>query len=432
MTGDEAIDILRNRPSGTFIIRFSSQVGFLAASYVDANNEVRHSLIEHIVSPEGESFQIPSESISLSSLEEFIQHYSDVLLYPLKSENEIDLCKVKQIVGFRANTFEETILTSSNSIQSEVQPFVDTLINENNAEIQPSVVENLQVQGNELSPSSLVVEDLSGELKSLLSHISPTSKKEEDNVTEIGAIPETVSKTASSVSNELEEKKRIRALRHRSEKIQYNCIATLNLVEMLKQPARILYLFNDNLSLTSDEFPLWTTWLESMSDNFQGGKGFRIITPEKRLVVCSRDKEEKNRFLELANRQILQILERDGCLLSSDKSTLRRFVAHTFSDGSFYEGEWESGVFDGQGTHLTRAGKYVGTFVKGLRDGKGIYTEEDGTQYEGQFKDNLKDGYGELTIPTEDSILIYKGILFDFFLSISIFFFEKTINNTFN
>ena len=74
-----------------------------------------------------------------------------------------------------------------------------------------------------------------------------------------------------------------------------------------KYPTRWLYLFSDSLSLSAHEFSLSTTWIEPMSDEFKKGHAFRIVSPERRIVVCSNDKQEKERFLELVNYQVRSI-----------------------------------------------------------------------------------------------------------------------------
>ena len=45
---------------------------------------------------------------------------------------------------------------------------------------------------------------------------------------------------------------------------------------------------------------------------------------------------------------------------------------------------------------------YEGTFLNGVRDGKGTMTyAEQGTKYEGEWKNNLKEGIGKMTFGTE-------------------------------
>ncbi len=63
MNGEEATEMLAGKPPGTFLIRFSSQPGFYAASYVDREGRVRHTLVE----PTGEAgFKVLKESDNFS------------------------------------------------------------------------------------------------------------------------------------------------------------------------------------------------------------------------------------------------------------------------------------------------------------------------------------------------------------------------------
>jgi hypothetical protein len=39
---------------------------------------------------------------------------------------------------------------------------------------------------------------------------------------------------------------------------------------------------------------------------------FRIIAPEKRIVVCATEKNEKQKFIELVNKQIQKLLDSKG------------------------------------------------------------------------------------------------------------------------
>ncbi len=46
VSSQEAQELLSGQPEGTFLIRFSSQPGCFAASYVAAHNEIKHALIQ--------------------------------------------------------------------------------------------------------------------------------------------------------------------------------------------------------------------------------------------------------------------------------------------------------------------------------------------------------------------------------------------------
>ncbi len=78
------------------------------------------------------------------------------------------------------------------------------------------------------------------------------------------------------------------------------------------------------------------------------------------------------------------------------------------SDNSFvYEGEWEDGLANGQGT-MTWANDavYEGEFAGGKRNGQGTYTWADGSVYEGEWVNGLKNGQGTYTNPNG---YCYKG-----------------------
>ena len=63
-----------------------------------------------------------------------------------------------------------------------------------------------------------------------------------------------------------------------------------------------------------------------------------------------------------------------------------------------YEGEYKDGLRDGQGTLTYADGRmYVGEFKDGLRDGQGTYTWANGDHYVGEFKDDNIHGQGTYT-----------------------------------
>ena len=79
--------------------------------------------------------------------------------------------------------------------------------------------------------------------------------------------------------------------------------------------------------------------------------------------------------------EILANLERERLLITDPTSTKTeigeliedmtgkiRFAKYTFLNGAYYEGVWESGIFNGYGIHLLPSGhKYQGQWQKGLR-----------------------------------------------------------------
>jgi len=88
MSGSETNDSLVGHPPGTFLIRFSSQIGNYAVSFVGGTGQINHSLIEHENVP-GNLYRIVSEGQTLvfNSLKEVVNHYGDTLKFPLKEDN---------------------------------------------------------------------------------------------------------------------------------------------------------------------------------------------------------------------------------------------------------------------------------------------------------------------------------------------------------
>lgn len=100
ITSEEALGLLFGMPVGTFLIRFSSRVGFFAASFVDPDRQVRHVLIEDVVDETGqEAFRIQNEEVLLPSIDDLIVYYGNTLVYPYyQSGQEIDIGRIKEIV----------------------------------------------------------------------------------------------------------------------------------------------------------------------------------------------------------------------------------------------------------------------------------------------------------------------------------------------
>jgi hypothetical protein len=60
-----------------------------------------------------------------------------------------------------------------------------------------------------------------------------------------------------------------------------------------------------------------------------------------------------------------------------------------------YSGGCKNGLAHGKGIAQGKD-RYAGQFTKGVPDGKGTYTWSDGTYYEGQWRDGRRDGMGKL------------------------------------
>jgi len=72
-----------------------------------------------------------------------------------------------------------------------------------------------------------------------------------------------------------------------------------------------------------------------------------------------------------------------------------------------YEGEWEGGYMDGQGTfHYADGGTYTGTWSKGKPHGPGIATYGTGDVYDGHWREGRYYGPGKMTYATG---AVYEG-----------------------
>ena len=75
----------------------------------------------------------------------------------------------------------------------------------------------------------------------------------------------------------------------------------------------------------------------------------------------------------------------------------------TFPDGSIYEGEMKEDLKNGNGTFTDVDGvKFSGRFVEGYRDPDSAGTETlvDGEVYEGEFRASKRHGKGVCTYPS--------------------------------
>merc|ERR1711934_568620 len=73
---------------------------------------------------------------------------------------------------------------------------------------------------------------------------------------------------------------------------------------------------------------------------------------------------------------------------------------YTFRNRDSYEGDWREDLMDGFGIFKWMTGArvgdvYVGEWKAGRREGKGEYTYASGDKYEGNFKNNEPHGRGK-------------------------------------
>ena len=80
----------------------------------------------------------------------------------------------------------------------------------------------------------------------------------------------------------------------------------------------------------------------------------------------------------------------------------------TNPDGEQFAGEWKDGKQHGKGTHTQADGsQYVGEYKDGKKHGKGTFTEiRYGVKYEGKWKNGRRHGKGIFTFPDGT---VYEG-----------------------
>jgi hypothetical protein len=79
-----------------------------------------------------------------------------------------------------------------------------------------------------------------------------------------------------------------------------------------------------------------------------------------------------------------------------------------YSDGHIYEGQYVNDLREGFGIYYFKNNdKYHGQFVSNKRNGFGVYNYSDGTVYTGFWENNVKHGYG--TLVYSDCVVI-RGI----------------------
>ncbi|APV48732.1 hypothetical protein BWI17_02955 [Betaproteobacteria bacterium GR16-43] len=78
----------------------------------------------------------------------------------------------------------------------------------------------------------------------------------------------------------------------------------------------------------------------------------------------------------------------------------------TFADGSIYRGGMRGLSLHGKGEYTSKAFQYQGEFKEGLKDGPGVYVWENGDRYEGDFANDRPSGKGKYLFASGDT---YEG-----------------------
>ena len=91
--------------------------------------------------------------------------------------------------------------------------------------------------------------------------------------------------------------------------------------------------------------------------------------------------------LALASLPTLSLAQADG-----------EVITKQYNDGSVYEGTFKDGLQDGIGTYRLPSGfEYEGEWIKGQIEGNGRARYPNGSVYEGRFLAGKPDGQGKIT-----------------------------------
>lgn len=118
-------------------------------------------------------------------------------------------------------------------------------------------------------------------------------------------------------------------------------------------------------------------------------------------------------FGEVESSRLLSeviILYKEGFVYEGETANLAREGCGRLisADGDCYEGKWKANEPDGQGTYEAYhpRQKFTGVWSNGFLNGKGRATYDDGSVYEGEFYQNMRQGKGRVQY-TDGSI--YEG-----------------------
>jgi antitoxin component YwqK of YwqJK toxin-antitoxin module len=119
---------------------------------------------------------------------------------------------------------------------------------------------------------------------------------------------------------------------------------------------------------------------------------------------------EFNDVLENVTARSIEELENDWIAYISVKLSPRNGLGKDYSaDGKLiYEGDFKNDLRDGNGVYYYNGYKYIGQFKEGKEDGQGkLYTPDGVLTYEAEFKSDLPEGKGKQYTIT--GTLVYEG-----------------------
>jgi hypothetical protein len=100
----------------------------------------------------------------------------------------------------------------------------------------------------------------------------------------------------------------------------------------------------------------------------------------------------------------------DSTTVSKRCSDGNKKSTKTWPNGDSYEGELLNGEPDGYGAmHYADGRTYIGDWMVGMKEGRGVFTWHSSERYEGEYKNDNRHGHGVLTYQEGSHIEVYTG-----------------------
>lgn len=146
--------------------------------------------------------------------------------------------------------------------------------------------------------------------------------------------------------------------------------------------------------------------------------------PSDKIEKLIKEKKADNEYVELQKEEISKnknLADVFNILEDSENDRLEKarendmVQIYRFKNGDMYIGRLLDGKMTGVGSYIfspesdgndgTINTEYIGNFLNGIRDGKGIFTFSNGNEYIGNFKNNKSNGVGRMKYNNGDEYL---------------------------